>query len=333
MRVAFDSRPTTDGGGVGRYARCLLRALRATAGDDLEVFESHRPRGVDVYHSPWMQGAMLRSPCPMVVTIHDLAALKRRSEHLRATALPRLKQLAVQRAAEVIVPTHTVAEDALSRLGVDADRISVIPEAPDAALRQCSEAEIAAARKRHKLPERYLVWVGGMQRPDPRKHISKLAATPRELPLVLVGKAGPWAQELSGVTLTGQVSDGDLAAIYGGAHALVLASQDDGFGLPAVEALACGTPVAAFDQPALREVLGSKATLVDQGDFTGLLRAAEALRRPAPAPPSWSWEDAGEATWKVYRRALGRRDAVCVSSAGHKHGRTRKSGRARPAAS
>ncbi|MHB1999759.1 MAG: glycosyltransferase family 4 protein [Solirubrobacteraceae bacterium] len=332
MRVAFDNRPASDGGGVGRYARCLLRALRATAKDELEVLESHKPRGVEVYHSPWMQGAMLRSPCPMVVTIHDLAALKRRSEHLRATAIPRLKHLAVQRAAEVIVPTQAVAEDAIARLDLDPDRISVIPEAPDPALRACSAAEIAATRKRHKLPERYLVWVGGMQRPDPRKHVAKLAATPRELPLVLVGRAGPWAHELDGVMLTGEVSDSDLAAIYGGAHALVLASRDDGFGLPAVEALACGTPVAAFDQPALREVLGNRATLVDQGDFSGLMRAAEALRRPAPAPPRWSWEDAGDATWKVYRRALARRDAVCASSSLRRAPARKSGGRASAAA-
>jgi glycosyltransferase involved in cell wall biosynthesis len=331
MRVAFDARPTTDGGGVGRYARCLLRALRDTSSEESVIVETHKPRVADVYHAPWMAGAMLRSPCPMVVTIHDLAALKRRSEHLRSATL-RLKHLAVQRAVEVIVPTKAVAADAVARLDLDAERISVIPEAPDPALHARTEAEIAAARERHKLPERYLVWVGGMQRPDPRKRVAKLAATPHELPLVLVGHAGPWTQELVGVTLTGQVSDGDLAAIYGGAHALVLASQDEGFGLPAVEALACGTPVAAFDQPALREVLGGKATLVDQGDFAGLMRAAECCRRPAPAPPSWTWEDAGEETWKVYRRAIARRDA-CVSSSSRRIRRAPQSGRARPAAS
>lgn len=331
MRVAFDNRPATDGGGIGRYARCLLRALRCTPEGELAVFATHKPRGVDVYHSPWMQGAILRSPCPMVVTIHDLAALKRRSEHLRSAALPRLKHLAVQRATEVIVPTRAVAEDATAYLGIEDERISVIPEAPDPSLRRCSEAEIADARERLSLPERYLVWVGGMQRPAPRRQIARLAAMPHELPLVLVGKAGQWAQELSGVTLTGQVDDADLAAIYSGAHALVLASQDEGFGLPAVEALACGTPVAAFDQPALREVLGEKATLVEPGDFAGLLRAASALRRPAPAPPSWTWEDAGEATLNVYKRAAEQRDATCVFSA-HRS-RTAPSGStARPAA-
>ena len=65
------------------------------------------------------------------------------------------------------------------------------------------------------------------------------------MPLVLVGPTGPWAHELPDVHLTGRVTDDELAAIYSGAHALVFPSDDEGFGLPPVEALACGTPVAA----------------------------------------------------------------------------------------
>ena len=68
--------------GVGRYSRCLLDALRDTAGARGEIVETHRPRRADVFHAPWMQGAMLHSPCPMVVTIHDLT----RSRAQRAAA-------------------------------------------------------------------------------------------------------------------------------------------------------------------------------------------------------------------------------------------------------
>ena len=98
--------------------------------------------------------------------------------------------------------------------------------------------------------------------------------------------------------------DRDLAAMYTGAHALVSASDDEGFGLPPVEALACGTPVAACDVPALREVLGDRAPFVPPGDLDGLVAAAETASRPAPAPPAWSWEDAARATWDCYERAL-----------------------------
>ena len=122
----------------------------------------------------------------------------------------------------------------------------------------------------------------------------------RRLPLVLVGDAGRWAHELPGVTVTGQIADEELAALYTGAHALVLPADDEGFGLPAVEALACGTPVVASDLPSLRDALGERATFVSVDDLPGLVAAAEGAQpaRPGaagvdagptlPAPPGWS---------------------------------------------
>ena len=311
--MAFDSRPFTDPRGVGRYSRCLLRALRETAAPQAEILQTHRPRRADVFHAPWMAGAMLHSPCPMVVTLHDLAALKRRSEHLRTGVRMRLRQLAVQRAVRVIVATQALAQDAFTGLGLHPERVVVIPEAPDAVMYPRSPLQIAQAKMRFGLPERYLVWVGGLQHPDPGKHVAELAATPRELPLVLVGPTRPWAHELPNVTLTGHVSDEHLAAIYSGAHALVVASEHEGFGLPAVEALACGTPVVACEVPALREVLDARATFVNPGDLRALIAAAEAMRRPAPPPPPWTWQDAARATWDVYEQAATQADAPRIA--------------------
>ena len=309
MKVAFDSRPVSDPDGVGRYSRCLLAALRETAAASDEILELQRPTtraracSADVLHSPWMDGAMLHSSCPTVITIHDLAVLKRRSELLRGGLRSRLRHLAVQRAARVIVPTEAVARDVVAHLRIAREQVVVIPEAADASMYPRPAAAIAAVRARFGLPERFLVWVGGLRHPDPGKHIAKLAAAARKLPLVLVGSTRPWAHELPGVILTGQVSDEQLAAIYSAAHALVLSSAAEGFGLTAIEALACGTPVAACDAPALREVLGERATFVAPGDMEGLIAAGQAAQRPAPAPPAWSWQDAARATWSVYARA------------------------------
>jgi glycosyltransferase involved in cell wall biosynthesis len=310
VKVAFDSRPTSTVRGVGRYSRCILDALRETAPKHVEIVETHRPsttvraRRVDLFHSPWIEGAILRSPCPMVVTLHDLAALKRASEHLRSGVRLHMRRLAVQRAVRAIVPTEAVASDAVERLGLQSERIAVIPEAADPKMYARSESEVQAARTRFALPERYLLWVGSLRHPDPRKQVAQLAAAPRELPLVLVGPTRPWAHELQGVILTGEVGDDELAAIYSGAHALVLASEDEGFGLPAVEALACGTPVAACEVPALREVFGDRAEFVEPGDMRALIETAQRALRPAPEPPRWSWQDAAWATWRVYRDAL-----------------------------
>ena len=299
-RLVFDSRPALDPRGIGRYASCLLTALYESAGPDDVIAQGHRPRRGDIYHAPWIDGALLRPPCPQVVTLHDVVPLKRRSEYLRTGIRFRMRYLAVERSARIIVPTAVVAEEVVEHLGIDRERIVVIPEAPAPALTQRGPEEVASARARYGLPAEYLLWVGGLETPDPRKRIGALARTPRELPLVLVGATKPWAHELPDVTLTGRVPDDDLAAIYSGARALVFPSDDEGFGLPTVEALACGTPVVASDIPVLREVLGDRATFVDAADLEGLLAAAVAAQRPAPRPPAWTWADAAHATWQVY---------------------------------
>jgi glycosyltransferase involved in cell wall biosynthesis len=304
VRVGFDARGRHDTRGIGRYVRSLLEALRATAADRDEVVEIRRPRRVDVHHSPWIDGALLHPPCPMVVTLHDLIPLKRRGEYLRTGLRFRLRYRAVQRATRVIVPTHAVASDAVELLALDPARVDVIAVAPAAALRRAEPERVAEVRRRLGLPDDYLLWVGGLEHPDPRKRVADLVRTPRRLPLVLVGRAARWAWELEGVHLTGQVSDEDLAAIYTGAHALVFPSDEEGFGLPPVEALACGTPVAACDSPAVREVLGDRATFVPVGDLEALVAAGEAATRPAPDPPSWTWADTARATWEAYARAL-----------------------------
>jgi len=305
MRVAFDSRPADDPRGIGRYASCLLQALRETAAEGDEIVETNRPPRGGVFHAPWIDGALLRPPCPQVVTLHDVVPLKRPSEYLRTGIRFRMRYLAVERSSRLIVPTAVVAGEVTEHLGIDRERIVVIHEAPAPAMRERGAEAIAAARRRYGLPGEYLLWVGGLQTPDPRKRVGALARTPRELPLVLVGATKPWAHELPGVTLTGRVPDDDLAAIYSGARALVFPSDDEGFGLPTVEALACGTPVVATDIPVLREVLGDRATFVEAGDLAGLLAAGAAATRPAPAPPAWSWPDAARATWRVYSDAGG----------------------------
>lgn len=304
MKVAFDSRPAKDPRGIGRYSRCLIDALKSSGRG--EILESHepRPRHNDVYHSPWVEGALLRAPVPMVVTLHDLIGLKRRGEYLRSGIRFKLRYLAVQRAVRVIVPTKAVADDAIRELQIPSERIVVINEAAAPTLRPRSDHEVATVRERFGLPDQYLLWVGGLKSPDPRKRVTALAKARRSMPLVLVGPTGEWARQLPNVTLTDRVSDDDLAAIYTGAHALVFPSADEGFGLPPVEALACGTPVAACDSPAVREVLNGRVVLSEVDDLEGLINAAESARRPAPEPLSWTWDDAAAATWDVYEEAL-----------------------------
>ncbi len=303
MNVAFDSRAGKDRHGVGRYSRSLLAALRAAG---REVIETHSPQRAhcDLFHSPWLDGALLHSPVPMVVTVHDLIALKKPSALLRRGLRMQMRYLAAQRSVRLIVPTRVVANDVMHALQIPGERIEVISEAAAPVFQPRSQTEIDDVRLRFSLPDAYLLWVGGLKTPDPHKRVLQLTRARRSLPLVLVGPSGPWARELPDVTLTGEVSDYDLACIYAGAHALVFPSTDEGFGLAPVEALACGTPVAACDVPAVREVLGDRAELLPPDDLDGLVHAAERATRPAPAAPRWTWKDAAEATWEVYESAV-----------------------------
>ena len=303
MRVGFDSRPADGTHGIARYVRCLLDALREFPRAGSEIVETHDPRRCEVFHSPWIDGALLRSPVPMVVTLHDLVPLKRSGEYLRSGLRFKLRYLAVRRAVQVIVPTSVVADDAVNVLEIPADRINVIGEAAAPQFHSRSPQEVKEVRERLGLPQSYLLWVGGMRTPDPRKRVAALARVRRTLPLVLVGPAGKWATELPDVILTGAVSDDELAAIYTGAQALVFPSDEEGFGLPPIEALACGTPVSVCDVPALREVLDGRAAFSAVEDLASLVATAESLSRPAPPPPAWSWRDAASATWDVYGKA------------------------------
>lgn len=304
MNVTFDSRAGKDSRGVGRYSRSLLAALIACGRGT--VIETHCPQRArsDLFHAPWIDGALLHSPVPMVVTVHDLIALKKPSELLRRGLRMQMRYLAAQRAVRLIVPTRVVADDVIHALQIPAERLEVIPEAAATAFHPRPQQELDAVTSRYELPDEYLLWVGGLKTPEPHKRVMQLARAKRSLPLVLVGPNGTWAHELPDVTLTGEVPDDDLAAIYTGAHALVFPSNDEGFGLAPVEALACGTPVAACDVPAVREVMGDRAELLPPDDIDALVRAAEEATRPAPASSSWTWADAAEATWDVYETAV-----------------------------
>ena len=303
MKVALDTRPGADPRGVGRYVRCLKDALRATAPEGSELVDRQRTRGVDLFHAPRIEAAMLRCAIPQIVTIHDLVILKRPGEYLRTGLRYRLKFLAASRAARVIVPTHVVADDVAERLELDPERITVVGEAAAPVFHPRPAEEVERVRAQHELPQDYLVWVGGLEHNDPRKRVRELAAAATDVPLVLVGPTTRWAHELPNVTLTGHVSDDDLAAILSGARALVFPSDDEGYGLPPVEALACGTPVVCTDIPVLREVLGDRAFYAPLEE---LLPTAWSLNGVPIRPLERTWEDVARETWAVYADALRR---------------------------
>ena len=333
MRVALDLRvldePAIAERGIGRYARELANALRAVGADVVELRNLRRPptpgriaelwehallgrdarrAGADVLHSPSIDFATTRPGLPYVMTLHDLVPLKMPDEYLKTGMKHRLRYRAVTQATRVIVPSQAVADDGARHLALD--NVDVIAEAPGPAFRP-----MAAPRgllERLRVPPNFVLWVGGLDPLDPRKGVEPLvrAASQGDAPpLVLAGRYDEAGAELADgerVVLTGRVTDEELIALYSAADALVLPSLDEGFGLTAYEALACGTPVVAYRVPALSEGLeGNPAVrLVPRGDVAALLASAEEVAGMEATPPTRTWHAVARETIAVYERAL-----------------------------
>jgi len=277
-----------------------------------------------VHHSLSLYGTPLVGRPPVVVTMHDVVPLQRPDLYLRTGLVHRTLYRAVRRAAAILCASSVARDDLLRHLDVDAARVSVVPEAADERFRPADASEV---RARLGLAGPYLLYVGGLVQADPRKDVEGLidafadwaGAESRDETLVLAGAAGPAAEELEGrarlrgarVLLTGFVDDRELPALYSGASCFVTASRYEGFGLPALEAIACGTPVVAYDVGAIPETAGPGALLAPPGDGAELMRAvaricdepglAERLaadgRRHAT---QFSWRRTAELTWDVY---------------------------------
>jgi glycosyltransferase involved in cell wall biosynthesis len=220
---------------------------------------------------------------PGAVVVHDLAASVgpewfAGSMRAYAAAVRR----SARRARQVITVSNAVREE-LVTLGVDADRIAVVSPAVDSMFAPAPPEAVVDVRERHDLDLPYAVFVGWA---DPRKDLATAIAAHREVvgdvlhDLVLLGGRHPTFAPVklpatSTVRWLGRVSDTELVALLTGAATLLYPSRYEGYGLPPLEAMACGTPAVVSDIPALRESTAGSARLVPVGDVAGW---AEALR-------------------------------------------------------
>jgi glycosyltransferase involved in cell wall biosynthesis len=261
------------------------------------------------------------------VTIHDLIPLMWPGQ-LRTGIVHGILYRAARAATRLIAVSQRVKEDTVAHLGVDADRVDVVHEAVADHFVPTDPGQVPA---RLGVEGPYVLYVGG---PDPRKRMPELIdgfaawtrAAQRPETLVVAGPMGDDGQQLSArarsaggrIIFCGFVPDADLPALYSGARCLVMASRYEGFGLPALESIACGTPVAAYDAGALAEVAGPGALLAGDGDSRALFEAVQALcddgelrARLAAAGQAhaagFSWRAAAQRTWEVYERALAAR--------------------------
>jgi glycosyltransferase involved in cell wall biosynthesis len=223
-----------------------------------------------------------RSPCPLIVTVHDLipwawGGPRMRGERLRFWLGKRL----LKRADVVIAVSEATAGDAARFAGVDPKRIRVVAEAADEVFKLRPGAP-ERVNHRWGVESGYLLFVGALDaRKDPGSLLRAWAAAQEirpQIKLVVAGDPGPQAPpSMPGARLLGRVSDEELADLYAAAGCLVFPSRYEGFGLPCLEAMACGCPVAAFRNSSVPEVIGDAGVLVDDGDAEGLGRAAAGL--------------------------------------------------------
>ena len=283
-----------------------------------------RAAGADVFHIPAQFYAYhyLRIATPCVITVQDLIPfLEPASERERRRGPRRLRRLGqfCRRARRVIALSGWVRAQCVEVLGVDPERVVAIPPGVEPHFTR-EPGDDAAVLRRHGLVRPYFVYVGG---DDAHKNLAGLLeafrrfleAAPGEHELVLVGRGAADLPADPRVRRLAFVGDAELPALYRGARACVSLSRHEGFGLPFLEALACGTPVLAGDVTAVPETLAGAGLLVDPDDPA---QAARVLLRLAREPAlrtelrerglkraaGFTWERAAAATLDAYRAAL-----------------------------
>lgn len=293
-----------------------------------------RLRPVDVLHVQYTAPPF--APCPVVATIHDLSfehlpdTFKRRSRaQLRLTV-----RRTARRAAQIITISEHSKRDIVETYGVAPERVTVTHLAASSHFRPVEdERELRRVRQRYGIEGDYILAVGSVQ---PRKNLARLvraysdlrrSRAQAKLPrLVVVGKLA-WLYEETlravdecgvreDVTFTGYVPEVDLPALYSGALCFAYPSFFEGFGLPPLEAMRCGTPVLVGDRTSLPEVVGDAGLLVDPFDANAISAALARLiddaelrqdlrERGLTRAARFDWRETARRTLEVYQRAKG----------------------------
>ena len=269
----------------------------------------------------------LRGKCPTVVTIHDLSWLLHSSTHeARAVLRGRLRlPMMARRAAMVITVSESVRREVCERLEIEGDKVVAIPLAPQRAFTPLATDVTAGVRARLGVEDEFLLFAGTI---EPRKNLVTLVRAFEEVlrttelrpQLVVAGKVG-WKSKdvltqmgMERVKMVGYVSDADLCALYSSCRAFIYPSIYEGFGLPPLEAMACGAPVIASAVPSVN---ASVARVISPTDVHGLARSIVELLNDEKTrhvlsqagqkhASQFSWERTAKLTREVYEEALNR---------------------------
>jgi glycosyltransferase involved in cell wall biosynthesis len=291
---------------------------------------------VDLFWSPLMTLPLASTlkTLPAVVTIHDLTALLYPETHtakVRWSILPFLER-SLDRARRVVAVSRATAADLAFHFPACAPKVRVVYEGVEPAFAPGSREEVATIRRELGAPQGYILYIGTL---EPRKNVGVLLSAwealrredPETPPLVLAGGAGWGSDRLrsriaalaassgGGVKALGRVDDDRLIRLFQGARAFAYPSLYEGFGLPPLEALACGVPTVVSTSSSLPEVVGDAALQVAPQDAEGLAaalrtilenptRAADLARRGPLRAARFRWEAAAREMAEVFSEAL-----------------------------
>src|SRR5438876_5666567 len=273
---------------------------------------------------------------PAILTVHDLYSLlhpKKHEKRLARRARWRLP-LMVKSAAMIITPTESVKRELCGQLGTDPGKFAVTPEAPRSVFKRMEREKTLETRRRLGIRDDFILFVGTL---EPRKNLLTLAraldeilrTTPLSPQLVVAGKQGWLMNDFFSfikeaglgdhIHLTGYLDDDDLRALYSSCSVFVYPSLYEGFGLPPLEAMACGAPVISSRIPAIVEAVGNAACLVNPQNVQELAGAIVSLLDDKQAREQlslsglervedFSWERTARCTLEVYRNALEAKD-------------------------
>ena len=265
---------------------------------------------------------------PMVVTIHDIIHLLYPNMARRKGALYYARWMlktAVKKAKRIVVVSEKTKNDVLEHLGADPAKLRVIHPAIPAGFSRVPPAAFKTTLARHGLEPGFILFVGDVR---PHKNVEGLLAAHKLLrrlradcpPVVVVGKTervpAPLLEEKTGVRWLGALPKQELIHLYSSAGVLAFPTLYEGFGLPPLEAMACGCPVVASRTGGLPESVGDAGLTVDPHDPSSI---AEGITKTLWETPlrerliekglarskNFSWEKAARETWKVYEEALG----------------------------
>ena len=313
------------------------RALRIVY-ENLFLARRARREGCELLHCPAYTMPVLNL-LPTVVTIHDVIALTHPELCTRANVshYKRIVPRTIARAGMIIVPSEATRRALLKSTKARPARIRVVPFGVSGSFRPAEDRSVVDAfREQFGIPERYVLFVGRM---EPKKNVERLvkaffaAVMARKLPhkLILAGPDGPSTKPVlktirelafaERVLRIEHVPERSLPLLYAGADCVAMPSIIEGFGFPALEAMACGTPVVTSTDRALRELVPPEAPSAAADDLSGLrLALEEVLTDEALAgrlsgagierARGFTWPRTAEMTRAVYTETIERYDAI-----------------------